>query len=29
VVGHGGTVGGRGIALQLSRIGLDVVKFFG
>ncbi|PYO52970.1 MAG: hypothetical protein DMD83_24695 [Candidatus Rokuibacteriota bacterium] len=28
-MGHGGTVGGRGIALQLSRIGLDGVKFFG
>src|SRR6266849_7128574 len=29
VVGHGGTVGGRGIALQLSRICLARVKFFG
>src|SRR6266581_4409115 len=29
MVVHGGTVGGRGIALQLSRICLARVKFFG
>ena len=29
MVVHGGTVGGRGIALQLSRISVDGVKFFG
>jgi hypothetical protein len=29
VVGHGGAVGGRGIHLQLSRIVVDRVKFFG
>ena len=29
MVGHNGTVGGRGIVLQLSRISVAGVKFFG